>query len=99
MTISLSLKASHITTKVFHYKNEIQMPFVETIGTGEEAHQIVLTTPEELKEFLRDPTSGSLLVYSNQQEIKALANIFDIYLLTKKKTVHLSGQPYALTPV
>ena len=69
------------------YKNEIQMPYVETIGTGEEAHQIVLTTPVELKEFLRDPTSGSLLVYSNQQEIKALANIFNmnIHIFTYQK--------------
>ena len=60
-----------------YYINEIELPFIETIGTGEEARQINITTGEDLKKFLRDPNSGSLLVFSNQQEIKALCNIFN----------------------
>ena len=56
------------------YKNVIGLPYIETVF-GEEERQ-VCSTPQELKEFLR--SERSLRVYSNVQELQAMANIFNM---------------------
>ena len=59
------------------YINEIGLPYTETVGVGEGRVDITLKTVKEAKEFFKDPKSGSLDIYSNQAEMKAIANIYN----------------------
>ena len=59
------------------YINEIGLPYTETVGVGEARVEITLKTVDEAKEFFKDPKSGSLDIYSNQAEMKAIANIYN----------------------
>ena len=56
------------------YNNIIGLPYTETVFG--EIDQQTCSTPEELKEFLR--SDRALQVYSNFQEIQAIANIFNL---------------------
>ena len=58
----------------FVYK--IPLPYTETVGVGEHSKTITKTTKDELLEFLR--SEESLLVFSDTQELLAIANIFNI---------------------
>ena len=58
------------------YKNIIALPYEETVGVGEHSETIIITTGEEMLDFLR--SDDSLMVYSNTQELVAMANIYNI---------------------
>ena len=58
----------------FVYK--IPLPYTETVGVGKHSKTIIKTTKEELLEFLR--SEESLLVFTDTQELLAIANIFNI---------------------
>ena len=60
------------------YINEIGVPFIETIGVGNKRRTIVCETPKEIKKFFRNPLSGSLEVFSNQAELRAISNLYNI---------------------
>ena len=59
------------------YINEIGVPFTETIGVGNKRRTITCETPEEIKKFFRNPLSGSLEVFSNQAELRAISNLYN----------------------
>ena len=59
-----------------YYKNKISLPYIETIGVGEHSKTVIITSGEEMIDFLR--SDDALLVYSNSQELIALSNIFNI---------------------
>ena len=59
------------------YINELGLPYTETVGVGEARFDITLETVEEAKSFFKDPKSGSLDVYSNQAEMKAITNLYN----------------------
>ena len=63
-----------------YYKNIIPLPFVETVGVGQQAKVVKKNTREEMLEFLY--SDESLMVYSNSQMIHAMANLFNISIFT-----------------
>ena len=56
--------------------NYDSFPYEETVGLGEYSETIIITTGEEMLDFLR--SDDSLMVYSNTQELVAMANIYNI---------------------
>ena len=74
--IKMKQKINHHMADNFEniYQNVIGIPYIETVF-GEVEKQIC-NSPEELKAFLR--SDRALNVYSNMQEIQAMANIFNI---------------------
>ena len=63
-----------------YYKNIIPLPFVETVGVGQEAKVVKKNTREEMLEFLY--SDESLMVYSDSQMMHAIANLFNISIFT-----------------
>ena len=59
-----------------YFKNKIALPYVETVGVGEDTKLVTINTDEEMLEFLR--SDEALMVYSNSQELLAIANMFNI---------------------
>ena len=59
-----------------YYQNKIPLPYEETVGVGEKAKAIKKETRKEMLEFLY--SDESLMVYSNSQQIHAMANLFNI---------------------
>ena len=59
-----------------YYKHKIPLPYIETVGVGENSKVVIKDTDEEMIEFLRG--EDSLMVYSNYQELLGLANMFSI---------------------
>ena len=59
-----------------YYKDKIPLPYTETVGVGKHAHTITKTTDEEMIDFLR--SDDALMVYSNSQQILAMANLFNM---------------------
>ena len=59
-----------------YYMNKIVLPYRETVGVGETEKVVVKHTREEMLEFLR--SDDALMVYSNTQELLAVANLFNI---------------------
>ena len=58
------------------YQHKIGLPYKETVGVGEKAKTIEKNTKSEMIDFLR--SEESLTVFSNYQELLAIANIFNI---------------------
>jgi hypothetical protein len=67
-----------------YYQNKITLPYKETVGVGVDAHEVEKKTKEEMLDFLR--SEEALMVYSNGQELMAMANLFNIniYIFTYK---------------
>ena len=59
-----------------YYQYKIALPYRETVGAGETASIIEKNTKEEMLVFLR--SEEALVVYSNSQELLAIANLFKI---------------------
>ena len=59
-----------------YYKNKIILPYIETIGVGPDSRTIKCDTQEEFISFLR--SEDSLCVFSNYQEVLAIANMLNI---------------------
>ena len=59
-----------------YYCNKIILPYIETIGVGEKSRTVRCNTREEFLIFLR--SEDSLCVFSNYQEILAIANMLNI---------------------
>ena len=66
----------HIADNINHYRNFISFPFKETIGVGKSAKEVFIHSEEEYMFFLR--SEESLKVYTNSQEMMALAKMFNI---------------------
>lgn len=58
------------------YQYKIALPYTETVGVGEKVKMIEKSSKEEMIQFLR--SEESLTVYSNYQELLAMANLFNI---------------------
>ena len=68
---------NHVADHWYQYYHEkIPLPYVETVGVGEHAKVVKKKTAEEMIDFLRG--EESLMVYSNYQELLAIANMFNI---------------------
>ena len=76
----VKMKVNHQMADIFDgfYVNEIGLPYTETIGVGRKRRTITCNTAEGIKDFFRNPLSGSLEVFTNQAEIKAIANLYQI---------------------
>ena len=59
-----------------YYQHKILLPYKETVGVGKDAKQIEKKTKEEMLAFLR--SDESLTVYSNTQELLAIANLYNV---------------------
>lgn len=59
-----------------YYINKISLPYIETIGVGKSKKMVKCDTKDEFLSFLR--SEDSLCVYSNHQEIQAIANMLNI---------------------
>ena len=59
-----------------YYHNIITLPYTEVVGVGNNRKTVTCRTGEELKAFLRSEVS--LCVYSNSQELQAIANMLNI---------------------
>ena len=59
-----------------YYHNKITLPYTEVVGVGNTSRTVTCETAEEFKTFLR--SEDSLCVYSNSQELQAIANILNI---------------------
>ena len=58
------------------YQFKISLPYSEQIGVGTKARQVTCKTKEEMLAFLR--SEESLTVFSNYQELLAIANMLNI---------------------
>ena len=58
------------------YHNKIILPYIETVGVGAKSRTVICKTREELITFLR--SEDSLCLFSNYQEILAIANMLNI---------------------
>ena len=58
------------------YQNLIILPFIDTVGTGPSASKVVLTTYEEVKEFLL--SQRSYYTFSNYLDLYTLATLFNV---------------------
>ena len=76
------------------YANVIGLPYTETVFGEEE--KVVCKTPQELKQFLR--SERALKVYSNFQEMQAMANIFNmaIDVFTYGTRTSMDGEYYSV---
>ena len=59
-----------------YYHKIIKLPYTEVVGVGKGSRTVTCKTGEELKAFLR--SEDSLCVYSNSQELLAIANMLNI---------------------
>ena len=59
-----------------YYINKIAMPYVETVGVGDHVKTVRIASGKEMVDFLR--SDEALMVYTNTQELLALANIYNI---------------------
>ena len=59
-----------------YYQNKITLPYAETVGVGANRRQVEYKTKEEFKTFLY--SEKSLCVFSNSQELIAIANMLNI---------------------
>ena len=59
-----------------YYSKKIILPYIETVGVGEKSHTVTCITREEFLKFLR--SEESLCVFSNYQELLAIANMLNI---------------------
>ena len=59
-----------------YYHNIITLPYTEVIGVGNSRKSVNCKTPQEFKSFLR--SEDSLCVFSNSQELLAIANMLNI---------------------
>ena len=59
-----------------YYINKISLPYEETVVVGSSKRQVKCDTREDFLSFLR--SEDSLCVYSNYQEIQAIANMLNI---------------------
>ena len=82
----------HMADNMDIYIDMIGLPYTETLGG--ELEPVTCKTKEELINFLR--SEKSLKVYSNMQEMQAMANIFNISIevFTYGTRVRLSGEQY-----
>ena len=62
------------------YHEKISLPYKEKVGVGKNSYVVEKKTKEELIDFLR--SKESLTVYSNNQEMMAIANLFNIKIFT-----------------
>ena len=61
------------------YQYKIPLPYIETVGVGAHSKTIVKNTREEMLRFLRgEEDDDALMVYSNSQQLLAIANLFNI---------------------
>ena len=67
---------NHMADNMDYYQNKIELPYIETIGVGENATVIKKETYEEIKAFLK--SEEAMKVYSNTHELVAIANMFNI---------------------
>ena len=68
---------NHIADHFDHYYcNKISLPYTETIGVGKNARKVTYNTNEEFVKFLR--SDDALYVFSNYQELLAIANMLNI---------------------
>ena len=76
------------------YANVVGLPYSETVFGEKE--KVVCNTPEELKEFLM--SDRALRVYSNIQEMQAMANIFNLAIdvFTYGTRVNEAGENYQM---
>ena len=58
------------------YSKKIILPYVETVGVGEHSRKVICKTRQEFLDFLR--SEDSLCVFSNSQELLAIANMLNI---------------------
>ena len=72
-----------------YYKEKIDWPYEETIGVGANSKTITCNTVEEYQKFLC--REDAHFVYSNSQEIIAIANIYIITI--KVFSFGVSGEP------
>ena len=67
---------NHVADHWPYYKHRIALPYVERVGVGKNSEIITKTTEAEMIDFLRG--DESLMVYSNSQELLAIANMFNV---------------------
>ena len=67
---------NHVADNWHYYRNKIVLPYVEQVGVGEYAETVVISTENEMIDFLR--SDDSIMVYSNTQEMLAIANMFNM---------------------
>ena len=67
---------NHVADNWLYYKDKIALPYVETVGVGEYAKVVEIDTEKEMIEFLK--SDEALMVYSNSQELLAIANFFNM---------------------
>ena len=67
---------NHVADHWDYYKHRIPLPYVERVGVGEKSEVVTKTTEAEMIDFLRG--DESLMVYSNSQELLAIANMFNV---------------------
>lgn len=63
-----------------YYKYKIPLPFTQTVGVGEHAKNVTIKTREEMLQFLK--SDDALMVFSDSQQILAMANLFNIKIHT-----------------
>ena len=59
-----------------YYDEKITLPFIETVGVGKDSKTVIKNTKKEMIDFLK--SDDSLFVFSNTQELLAIANLFNI---------------------
>ena len=76
------------------YANVIGFPYTESVFGEQE--KVVCNTPQELKQFLK--SDRALNVYSNMQEMQAMANIFNmaIDVFTYGIRTNMDGENYSV---
>ena len=67
---------NHIADNWDYYGNKVSLPYKETVGVGEHAKPVEKKTGAEMIDFLR--SEDALMVFSNYQELLAIANVFNI---------------------
>ena len=58
------------------YSNKIILPYIETVGVDKYSRKVICRTREEFLDFLR--SEDSLCVFSNSQELLAIANMLNL---------------------
>ena len=62
-----------------YYKYKIPLPYIETVGVGAHSKTVIKNTREEMIKFLKgEEDDDALMVYSNSQQLLAIANLFNI---------------------
>ena len=63
-----------------YYRHKIPLPYTQTVGVGKHAKNVTIKTREEMIHFLK--SDDALMVYSDSQQILAMANLFNIKIHT-----------------